>query len=181
MYTGGMHGQGRFGGMSATPAAGRHRRAPQGYKRSDERIRENICDRLMEMDDLDPSNISVQVTAGEVTLEGSVDDRRAKYIVEELAESILGVQDVNNRLRIRREFDSSSGNRNQGSRPESGGGGGGGERNRGGRERSQYGSSSTSGDGGSSRGNGGGDGGGGGGGAGGGAGGSPGAGGSRST
>jgi osmotically-inducible protein OsmY len=73
-----------------------------GYRRSDERIREDISDRLMENDELDPSNVSVNVEDGTVTLTGTVDDRRQKYLAEELAESVMGVQDVQNQLRVQR-------------------------------------------------------------------------------
>jgi hypothetical protein len=74
-------------------------RSPQGYTRSDERIREDICDQLM-YGHVDPSAIRVAVSEGEVTLDGRVDDRRDKYTVEEIAASVLGVRDVTNRLRV---------------------------------------------------------------------------------
>ncbi|MFT3926884.1 MAG: BON domain-containing protein [Myxococcales bacterium] len=74
-------------------------RAPLGYTRSDERIRDDVCDQLM-LGHVDPSAVSVSVSAGEVTLEGSVETRRAKYMVEEVAASVLGVREVNNRLRV---------------------------------------------------------------------------------
>lgn len=76
-------------------------RAPQGYTRSDERIREDVCDHLM-YGHVDPSGVSVTVSQGEVTLEGRVAQRRDKYAVEEIAASVLGVSEVNNRLRVGR-------------------------------------------------------------------------------
>jgi osmotically-inducible protein OsmY len=36
-------------------------------------------------------------------LPGTVDDRRAKRLAEDLAESVSGVKDVHNRLRVRHE------------------------------------------------------------------------------
>lgn len=41
----------------------------------------------------------VTVENGEVTLRGSVRDRREKFFVEQLAESVAGVEDVHNQLR----------------------------------------------------------------------------------
>jgi hypothetical protein len=79
---------------------GEHRgKGPKGYKRSDERIREDVCDRLSYDDELDASEITVTVKDGEVTLEGTVTDRRAKHRAEDLAESAGGVRDVDNKLR----------------------------------------------------------------------------------
>jgi hypothetical protein len=79
---------------------GEHRgKGPKGYKRSDDRIREDVCDRLSDDDELDASEITVAVKDGEVTLEGSVSDRRAKQRAEDLAESVGGVRDVDNKLR----------------------------------------------------------------------------------
>jgi hypothetical protein len=75
-------------------------RGPQNYRRSDERIREDVCDRLTEDQDIDASNIQVLVDNGEVTLEGQVDERRVKWMAEEVASRCLGVADVHNHLRV---------------------------------------------------------------------------------
>lgn len=101
----GVHGfepwmNGRF---TPTPGASFRGRAPKGYKRSDERIREDICDRLMESFEIDPTEIDVRVQNGEVTLLGMVTDRRSKHIVELIAESVPGVLDVLSQLRTRRD------------------------------------------------------------------------------
>jgi osmotically-inducible protein OsmY len=79
-------------------------RGPKGYTRSDDRIREDVCDRLSDDDDLDASDISVTVMNGEVTLEGSVTDRRSKHRAEDIADSVSGVRDVHNRLRAQKSF-----------------------------------------------------------------------------
>lgn len=76
-------------------------KGPKGYERSDERLKELICERLMEDPDIDASEISVDVRNREVTLRGTVDDRRTKYEVEELIEQCGGVKDVKNELRVR--------------------------------------------------------------------------------
>jgi len=82
------------------PHAGR---GPRGYTRTDERIREDVCDRLAEHGYVDASDIDVRVNDGEVTLEGSVRERREKRIAEDVAERVAGVRDVHNLLRVNRE------------------------------------------------------------------------------
>lgn len=74
---------------------------PEGYRRSDERIQDDVCERLTRHGNLDASGIRVSVRDGEVTLDGSVDNRRAKRLAEDVAESAFGVRDVQNRLRVR--------------------------------------------------------------------------------
>lgn len=87
--------------VAADRGTGPHRgKGPSGYQRSDERIRELVCDSLTDDDQLDASRIEVGVTGGEVTLSGRVDDRRAKRAAEDCAYSVSGVRDVQNRLRV---------------------------------------------------------------------------------
>ena len=76
-------------------------RGPRGYTRSDERIREEVSDWLMEDRYVDASEIDVTVAAGEVTLAGTVDSREMKRRAEDIAASALGVKDVHNSLRVR--------------------------------------------------------------------------------
>lgn len=78
-------------------------RGPKGYKRSDERIREDVSDRLAHQNHLDPSEIEVAVANGEVTLTGTVDSRNEKFLAEEIADDVSGVNDVHNQIRLRRE------------------------------------------------------------------------------
>jgi hypothetical protein len=82
-------------------------RGPRGYKRSDDRIREDVCDRLTEDHDIDASDIDIKVEAGEVTLEGTVDERRFKWLAEEIAARCSGVVEVHNHLRVKRQRDTS--------------------------------------------------------------------------
>ena len=83
---------------------GPHRgKGPVGYQRSDERIRELVCDSLTEDDEVDASHIEIAVHDGEVTLSGTVDDRRAKRDAEDCACSVPGVRDVQNLLRVQRD------------------------------------------------------------------------------
>jgi hypothetical protein len=79
----------------------RRNRGPKGYKRSDERIREDVCDRLIEAD-VDASDVSVTVSDGEVLLVGTVGSRRAKHEIEMVSEVVPGVHDVQNQIRVRR-------------------------------------------------------------------------------
>jgi osmotically-inducible protein OsmY len=83
------------------PARGRHAgRGPRGYRRSDATIREEICESLTDNPDLDASGIEVTVEGGEVTLTGTVDSRDARWLAEDLVESVAGVRDVHNQLRV---------------------------------------------------------------------------------
>jgi Flp pilus assembly secretin CpaC len=75
-------------------------RGPKNYQRSDERIKEDINDRLSDDWFIDASEIDVTVSSGEVTLTGTVDDRSDKRRAEDIAESVSGVKQVENRLRI---------------------------------------------------------------------------------
>lgn len=81
---------------------GHRGRGPKGYTRSDERIREDVNDRLMEDWGVDATDIEVTVNAGEVTLTGTVDSRESKRRAEDIAAYVLGVKDVQNSLRVRR-------------------------------------------------------------------------------
>jgi hypothetical protein len=76
-------------------------RGPKGYRRSDERIREEVCDRLTVDSDVDASELTVIVKDCEVTLEGTVDSRWMKRRAEDSTEDVPGVTQVHNRLQIR--------------------------------------------------------------------------------
>jgi hypothetical protein len=73
---------------------------PKGYKRSDERINDEVHDRLTDDHWLDASNVQVQVSNGEVTLSGTVDSRESKHRAERLVENLSGVCHVQNNLRV---------------------------------------------------------------------------------
>lgn len=77
-------------------------RGPRGYRRSDERIREDVCELLTDDPYLDASNMEVQVKDCEVTLSGSVSSREDKRRAEGLSERVSGVSDVHNHLRVAR-------------------------------------------------------------------------------
>jgi hypothetical protein len=76
-------------------------KGPKAYTRSDDRVREDIYDRLMH-GWVNAEDVEVQVKAGEVTLTGFVDERRDKRIIEDIVEEVLGVKDVHNQLKVSR-------------------------------------------------------------------------------
>jgi hypothetical protein len=127
-YGAGSYGGGSYGGSGREPGFGRERgfggardqgyrgrdigspgadlrggfagRGPKGYTRTDDRIREDVCDRLSMDDDVDASEIEVRVENGEVTLVGAVQTRSMKHQAEDVAEAVPGVTDVHNQLRV---------------------------------------------------------------------------------
>jgi osmotically-inducible protein OsmY len=81
--------------------ADQHRgRGPKGYQRSDERILEDVNDRLTDDPFIDATDIEVSVSGGEVTLSGSVSDRQAKRRAEDIADTVSGVGHVQNNMRV---------------------------------------------------------------------------------
>ena len=81
--------------------SGQHRgRGPKGYTRSDDRIREDVNDRLSDDPFVDASEIEVMVSSCEVTLTGTVDSREAKRRAEDVAEQVSGVKHVQNNIRV---------------------------------------------------------------------------------
>lgn len=103
----GMYGTGTYGTSgygNTTRGSSQFGKGPKGYVRSDERIREDVCDRLSDDDEVDASDITVTVKNAEVILEGSVIDRQSKHRAEDIAESISGVKEVTNHLRARKGF-----------------------------------------------------------------------------
>jgi osmotically-inducible protein OsmY len=79
---------------------GHYGRGPRGYQRSDERIAEDVNDRLTDDWRLDASEITVSVNNREVTLSGTVLSREDKHRAEDLADDVSGVTYVQNNLRI---------------------------------------------------------------------------------
>lgn len=73
---------------------------PKGYKRSDEKIYEEICEVLMQHRALDASNIVVKVGQGVVNLSGKVNTRFEKKLTEEITGPITGVTDIQNELTV---------------------------------------------------------------------------------
>ena len=68
----------------------------------DDALREEVEEHLSHHPDIDASDIEVLVESGEVTLQGTVEDRDMRWIAESVAESVSGVSLVHNRLRLAR-------------------------------------------------------------------------------
>ena len=99
------YGMGSSGAQTGGMARGK---GPKGYTRSDERIREDVCDCLTDDAHLDAGEIEVEVKSGEVILNGTVSDRHAKRHAEDLIDQVSGVKHVQNNLRVQK-LNSSSG------------------------------------------------------------------------
>ena len=84
----------------AQPDVPRTRRGPKNYARSDERIRELICERLIQELSIDVSDVSVEVQSGQVSLAGTVPDRQMKHAIEDVVDRCWGVQDIENNIRV---------------------------------------------------------------------------------
>jgi hypothetical protein len=84
------------------------RRGPKGYQRSDDRLKEQVSDRLMDDAQIDASEITVEMHNGEVTLAGTVNSREEKRAAEACAESVSGVREVINQSRVNRGDGSST-------------------------------------------------------------------------
>lgn len=96
------HAFGYTTSLHDTKRAGHSGAGPKGYVRSDSRLLEDVCDRLSDDDQVDASDISVSVNAGEVSLRGSVLDRHSKRRAENIALNVRGVTDVQNELRVQK-------------------------------------------------------------------------------
>ncbi len=105
--------RGEYAG-SSMGGMGQHRgKGPKGYQRSDERIKELLCERLSEDPDIDPSDVTITVVGGTITLEGTVDSRQTKNAIEDVADQ-FGLQDVQNNLRVQRQGQGQTGTEGSG-------------------------------------------------------------------
>jgi osmotically-inducible protein OsmY len=75
-------------------------RGPRGWVRSDERILDELCERIVRAG-VDASDLAVDVERGEVSLAGDLGTREERRIVVDLAERILGVTAVTADIRVR--------------------------------------------------------------------------------
>lgn len=99
----GLGGYGDFTYPAASPgrrARGFRGRGPQGYVRPDERIRDDIVDRLTDDDHIDASQILLMIEDGVVTLTGNVPERGMKHRAEDIAAEASGVREVRNEIRV---------------------------------------------------------------------------------
>jgi len=75
-------------------------RDPGDYERSDERIRNEINEQLTRHHMIDATSIEVSVQDGEVILRGTIDSGQTKRLAEDVAESVSGVEELRNELRV---------------------------------------------------------------------------------
>jgi hypothetical protein len=75
------------------------RRRPKNYVRSDECVRELICERLQADPALESHEVSVSVAQGRVALEGFVTQRRMRYFIENVAAAFA--EHIDNRIQVR--------------------------------------------------------------------------------
>jgi hypothetical protein len=78
-------------------------RGPKDWKRPDARIHDDVCSALSRHGELDASDVEVTVEDAEVTLTGTVPERRMKRYAEDVALACAGVRDVHNRLDVRKD------------------------------------------------------------------------------
>jgi BON domain-containing protein len=112
---GGAPGYGSYYGSRSGWDLGTHQRdhapagpsfrglGPQNYTRADERILDDIHERLTESHHVDARNILVDVRDGAVTLRGTVQQRRMRYAAEDLVAAVLGVTNIENQLKVQEE------------------------------------------------------------------------------
>ena len=90
-----------YGSRNPQMTEGSHRgKGPKNYERSQDRIREDVCERLTDDAMIDATNVEVRVENNEVVLNGTVHNREEKRRAEDLAEAVAGVRNVENRLRV---------------------------------------------------------------------------------
>lgn len=88
-------------------------KGPKGYQRSDERIREHVCEVLTDSHDIDATHIEVTVKNGDVILSGTVEDRNTKRMAEDHVWQLSGVKDVQNNLKVGNPSSSAGVGRNE--------------------------------------------------------------------
>jgi hypothetical protein len=104
----GMGGMGRALGLDAdddswgktAPTTDYSGRGPKNWRRSDERIREDVSEALERDPKIDASEIEVDVKDGVVILKGSVEHRRHKRMSEDVIDMIPGVKDIRNEVSV---------------------------------------------------------------------------------
>jgi HSP20 family molecular chaperone IbpA len=102
----GLYGSSEYGGYISSQRSQKDfqshvGKGPKGWQRSDERIREEVSEVLARHPEVDASDVEVKVQNCEVTLTGTVTDREAKRIAEDVVERVFGVKDVQNQIKVK--------------------------------------------------------------------------------
>jgi osmotically-inducible protein OsmY len=71
-------------------------------RRPDAQLAQELQEILTKDPELDSTEIEVEVEGGAVTLRGVVDSSDARLLAEELVESVTGVREVHNNLKVAR-------------------------------------------------------------------------------
>jgi len=71
-------------------------------RRPDAQLAQELQEILSKDPELDSTEIEVEVEGGAVTLRGVVDSSDARLLAEELVESVTGVREVHNNLKVSR-------------------------------------------------------------------------------
>ncbi|MGE3609426.1 MAG: BON domain-containing protein [Bacteriovoracaceae bacterium] len=74
---------------------------PKDWKRSDERLKEDVCKILYQSHEVDPSDLEVEVKNSCVYLKGTIESRGMRNVAEDLILSIPGIEDVFSNLKIK--------------------------------------------------------------------------------
>jgi osmotically-inducible protein OsmY len=96
----GWSGGGRRDDYIREPGPDRRGLGPRNYRRSDDRIRADVCEALTDDPRVDAREIEVAVDDEVVTLTGCVRSRAEKRRAEDVALHCRGVHDVLNALRV---------------------------------------------------------------------------------
>lgn len=75
---------------------------PKGYRRSDQRIEEEVCNVLMRDNNINASEIEVHVENGVVQLSGTVSHRSARLDAEMAVDGVPGVEDIQNDIKVKK-------------------------------------------------------------------------------
>jgi len=78
---------------------------PKNYRRPDDKILEELCCSLASHEEIDATDVEVDVVEREVTLTGTVKDENQKQLAVQLAKSVWGVFNVHNNLLIKLDSD----------------------------------------------------------------------------
>src|SRR5665647_58875 len=97
--TTGVPGSSWNSGLNKEPGP-HYGKGPKGWQRSDDRVREEVCEALYLSPIVDASEIEVSVKDGVVSLRGSVESRSTKREAERCVEHLHGVLDVSNELPV---------------------------------------------------------------------------------
>ena len=95
--------------LDPVKARASRREARRARQRTDDRLKDDICERLYNTQHIDSSEVTVDVKEGKITLDGSVPQRGMKHALEDLIDTLPGVHDIDNRVRVSRQQSGPSG------------------------------------------------------------------------